>query len=140
MTTVSREAWEDLGWWTQALKTDVCAQARERDAATLSINWEDGSGTGTGGTNQWIDAKGPVAQLDMWMGVWTDQVHHFDRSSNWKELRTIFLDLERHASSNVLQSGDIVTQLRASTLSLACKNDLSSAFSVQGSADILCFA
>ena len=85
MTTVSQEAWEDLGWWTQALKTDVCAQARARDATTLSINWGDGSGTGTRGTNQWIDAKGPVAQLDMWMGVWTDQVHHFDRSSNWKD-------------------------------------------------------
>ena len=103
MTTVSQEAWEDLGWWTQALKTDVCAQARARDATTLSINWGDGSGTGTGGTNQWIDAKGPVAQLDMWMGVWTDQVHHFDRSSNWKELRTILLALERHSSSNALR-------------------------------------
>ena len=37
------------------------------------------------------------------MGVWTDQVHHFDRSSNWKELRTILLALERHSSSNALR-------------------------------------
>ena len=36
------------------------------------------------------------------MGVWTYQVHHFDRSSNWKELRTILLALERHSSSYAL--------------------------------------
>ena len=60
MTTVSQEAWKDLEWWNQALKTDVCAQARARDATTHPINWGGGSGTGTGGTDQWIDAKGSL--------------------------------------------------------------------------------
>ena len=53
--------------------------------------------------SQWYDANVPVAQLDMWMGVWTDQNHYFHHSSNWKELRTILLALERHLLSNALR-------------------------------------
>ena len=102
-TALSPDGWKDLEWWHESLQLDICATARSRDACTLSVNWGDGSGTGTGGTSQWYDATGPVPEMSMWMGVWTKEVHHFDRSSNWKELRTILLALERQATSTSLQ-------------------------------------
>jgi hypothetical protein len=49
----------------------------------------NGSGTGTGGTVQYLDAE----PLDMWMGVWSPRVYHF--SSNWKEMRTLLATLEQ---------------------------------------------
>ena len=65
MTTLSPDGWKDLEWWYEALHLDICATARSRDACTLSVNWVDGSDTGTGGTSQWYEATGPVPEMDM---------------------------------------------------------------------------
>jgi hypothetical protein len=50
--------------------------------------WGDGSGTGTGGTFVLPDGL-----LQMWKGKWLPVVYAF--SSNWKELATLKLSLER---------------------------------------------
>ena len=50
-TTLSTDGWKDLEWWYEAPHLDICATARSRDACTLSVNWGDGSDTGTGGTH-----------------------------------------------------------------------------------------
>jgi hypothetical protein len=44
------------------------------------ITWGDGSGTGTGGTFQVIQASQGNMSLEVWMGMWEPQVFHF--SSN----------------------------------------------------------
>jgi hypothetical protein len=48
----------------------------------------DGSGSGTGGTFEWVAPdSGPSPAMCTWMGIWSPSVHHF--SSNWRELQTL---------------------------------------------------
>ena len=79
-----------LRWWANALHSlSTGRQARTPRAGVLVPTWGDGSGTGTGGT-----AHLPGLQLEMWMGAWSKQVVVHE-SSNWKELRTLDLTVER---------------------------------------------
>jgi hypothetical protein len=54
--------------------------------------WGDGSGTGTGGTDDSFhdDETDPV---DMWVDIWSAFVSMF--SSNWKEAQTLVLALRQ---------------------------------------------
>jgi hypothetical protein len=63
----------------------------------------DGSGRGSGGT---LQTHGERAI--QWMGQWSPHVHY--TSSNWKELRTLLVTLER-----ILESGG-EARVRASTI------------------------
>ena len=56
----------------------------------LAPRWSDGSGTGTGGTN---DVHVPQSAPDIWMGIWAPQLYVFWHTSNWRELRTLLLTL-----------------------------------------------
>ena len=91
------EAWADLTWWKRALQIFVCRRERPAKTAHLAVTWGDGSGTGTGGTVETftITEAGPVkgAQMETWMGIWN--THVSARSSNWRELNTLRLTLER---------------------------------------------
>jgi len=78
----------DLKWWKRVLLSSVGRMARTGKSATLVPSWGDGSGTGTGGT-----LSLPNAPLEMWMGQWTPIVYAY--SSNWKELKTLHLTLQR---------------------------------------------
>ena len=96
MVDLTPGAWEDLGWWARHLVTDFGRPAHPRRTGTLVAHFGDGSGTGTGGTAQ--EVGGPhqgidLRPLDMWMGKWDEQVHSF--SSNWRELKTLELTLQR---------------------------------------------
>ena len=87
----------DLLWWRTILTADMARVARPLRAGTLIPSYGDGSGTGTGGTFA-LPGKGLVA----WMGRWTPYV--FTQSSNWKELKTLSLTLQRlsdHHSTEV---------------------------------------
>ncbi len=86
----------ELLWWEQSLARGfLSCQHQMSDMGTLSVNWGDGSGTGTGGTENWVsmDTDTRLSPLESWMGIWKDKVHHF--SSNWKELRTLAITLQR---------------------------------------------
>ena len=98
MVDLTPGAWEDLRWWSRHLDTDFGRPARPRRTGTLVAHFGDGSGTGTGGTAQEVgglDHAPDPQPLDMWMGKWSEQVHHF--SSNWRELKTLELTLRREA-------------------------------------------
>ena len=90
---VSNDSWRSIDWWEQVLLADIACPARPSDCATLAVTWGDGSGTGTGYTEQLLSGKGPCPPMQMTMGTWSTQVHSF--SSNWKELRTLKLVLEK---------------------------------------------
>ena len=86
----------ELAWWKTALTHDLLSSYRQMpDMGSLGVTWGDGSGTGTGGTFNFIDADTPnsVQEMETWLGVWDVRVHH--HSSNWKELRTLLLTLQR---------------------------------------------
>ena len=83
----------DLDWWKIALRHKISRRARPLHSQTLVSTYGDGSGTGTGGTIQVHHDDRPDEPMDMWMGVWKGWVHHF--SSNWRELHTLLLTLER---------------------------------------------
>jgi hypothetical protein len=80
---------EDLLWWKSFLEKNPGNPSRSGTAASLVGTWGDGSGTGTGGTNETLG----VPILETWMGTWNPRVHHF--TSNWKELRTLLWTVER---------------------------------------------
>ena len=90
---VSDSSWRNMDWWERILLEDVACPARPSDCATLAVTWGDGSGTGTGYTEQLLSGIGPCPPMQMTMGTWSTRVHSF--SSNWKELRTLKLVLER---------------------------------------------
>lgn len=87
-TPVPAEVRRDLRWWVTYLETGEGKFARSTASATLIPTFGDGSGTGTGGTYAIPD--GP---LKMWKGKWSPFVYQF--SSNWKELATLRLTLDR---------------------------------------------
>lgn len=78
----------ELKWWSHILKYHAERQAHSSRSATLVPTWGDGSGTGTGGT-----LGLPEQPLHMWLAKWSPIVYKF--SSNWKELRTLLLTMQR---------------------------------------------
>jgi hypothetical protein len=47
----------ELLWWDQILEAGLCRQLQVYDGEVLVFKWGDGSGTGTGGTHQFLDAS-----------------------------------------------------------------------------------
>jgi hypothetical protein len=87
----------DLEWWHEFLQLNPGNPSRSGAAGHLTVDWGDGSGTGTGGTSETFeDFK--LQPMETWMGAWATHVHHF--SSNWRELRTLVWSLERHCQAN----------------------------------------
>ena len=95
-TRLSKNAREDLTWWSLILRLDVCRPVRMKKAATLVPTFGDGSGTGTGGT-----FKLPHSGLTMWMGQWSPFFFH--NTSNWKELKTLLLTMQELATHHANQ-------------------------------------
>jgi hypothetical protein len=79
----------DLKMWCCILERDDGRRARGGRSGTLVPTFGDGSGTGTGGTVQYVKGK----PFQMWLGTWHPRVFHF--SANWKEMRTLLATLER---------------------------------------------
>jgi hypothetical protein len=87
---LSEECIEDLQWWLKYLRDNPGNPSKAGAAGSLTATWGDGSGTGTGGTEE---ARAQEGAIDIWMGTWAPHVRHHD--SNWKELRTMLWTLER---------------------------------------------
>ena len=87
---LTSQTMQDLNWWEQSLISNVRNYSRTAHMENLSINWGDGSGTGMGGTSEFLDSQG--SHIEAFMGVWKGHVHKFD--SNWRELRTLLYSLE----------------------------------------------
>jgi hypothetical protein len=81
-------AQSDFSWWEQAFTSGLREQVHPRDLCTLGIAWGGGSGSGSGGTSEWVDSgNGALSKMEAGMGDWNGYVHSF--TSNWIELRTI---------------------------------------------------
>jgi hypothetical protein len=93
VTTLTSEVLKDLEWWSAFLSEGGGRYARATQSATLVPTWGDGSGTGTGGTYQLPNRFVEERPLKMWKGKWSPIVYKF--SSNWKELQTLNLTLQR---------------------------------------------
>jgi hypothetical protein len=98
---LSNAAWLDLEWWTDFLAINSGATGVSGQSGTLVSTWEDGSGTGAGGTLETHQPGKPIAPMRIWMGTWAPEIHHF--SSNWRELRTLFQTLWRERDRQRLQ-------------------------------------
>jgi hypothetical protein len=87
----------DLVWWQTFLQLNPGNPSRSGSTGHLTMDWGDGSGTGTGGTSETLgpqESSSSVKPMTTWMGAWAPHVHRF--SSNWRELRTLVWSLERH--------------------------------------------
>jgi hypothetical protein len=93
VTTLPSAVRRDLEWWSTYLLEGGGRYARATQSATLVPTWGDGSGTGTGGTYQLPNRFVEERPLQMWKGKWSPIVYKF--SSNWKELQTLNLTLQR---------------------------------------------
>jgi hypothetical protein len=80
---LSESTLADLGWWHEFLQLDPGNPSRSGSAGHLTVDWGDGSGTGTGGTSETFKDS-ELLPMETWMGAWATHVHHF--SSNWREL------------------------------------------------------
>jgi hypothetical protein len=59
----------DFSWWEQALARGLREQVQTRDFCTLGVAWGDGSGSGSGGTFEWMESgKGSLPRMESWMG------------------------------------------------------------------------
>jgi hypothetical protein len=85
---------KDLLWHRTTLQRNKGRQSRADNAGVLVPSFGDGSGTGTGGS-VWYRMAFP---LERWKADWSVDVYH--RSSNWKEMRTLDLTLERAQLQN----------------------------------------
>ena len=83
-----------LDWWKQALTLGLSKQSQPRDVANIGISWGDGSGTGAGGTINFLTmgSKDTNIDLDIWMGTW--DTAGISATSNWKEMCTLKQTLE----------------------------------------------
>ena len=98
-------AWLDLTWWHDHLLLASGQCARPHRTSTLVAHFGDGSGTGTGGTNEVLgDPKTGPKPMEMWMGRWEHCVHQF--SSNWRELKTLETTLKRELARPDSRSRD----------------------------------
>jgi hypothetical protein len=137
----------DFSWREQALASGLREQVQPRDFCTLGVAWGDGSGSGSGGTFEWVDS-GKVAppRMEAWMGARNGTIHSF--TSNWRELITVVETLKREevvfnkfrsrmvfyftdnevtynickkCSSKTLSLHLLVQQLKALELALGCR-------------------
>ena len=70
--TLTPGAIAELHWWDCVLDLGVSARCQVEDDAVLTLTWGDGSGTGTGGTTEFIDGEGQhMGPMETWMGAWT---------------------------------------------------------------------
>jgi hypothetical protein len=139
-------AQSNFSWWEQALASGLREKIQPGDFCTLWVAWGDGSGSGSGGTFEWVDSgKGSLPRMEAWMGAWNGTVHSF--TSNLRELRTVvetlkieevvfnklrgrmffyFTDNEvtynicKKGSSKTLSLHLLVQQLKALELALVC--------------------
>ena len=91
---LSLESQHCLEWWRKALTLGLSKQSQPKDVATIGVSWGDGSGTGTGGTINFLSLNSDHdnTELDIWMGTWDGTV--VTASSNWKEMCTLKQTLE----------------------------------------------
>jgi hypothetical protein len=82
---ISPRAMADLQWWKTFLRSGQGNTSPTGSMGSLVVTWGDGSGTGTGGTSETLDASAD-SRLETWMGTW--KPHVTSRDSNWRELRT----------------------------------------------------
>jgi Reverse transcriptase (RNA-dependent DNA polymerase) len=87
MVCLSSEALSELCWWKTLLEKPVIRKAYVQRTNVVTSLFGDGSGTGAGGTITF----GAPSQTITWMGAWTSSN---DRSSNWRELRTVLASLQ----------------------------------------------
>ena len=95
--TLRQRSQDCLWWWREALTSGLSRQTQPRDIATIGVSWGDGSGTGTGGTINFLtleERENPIT-LDIWMGTWNGTVVH--STSNWKEMCTLRQTLQNEA-------------------------------------------
>ena len=92
-----------LQWWVDALSCGLQRQSQPTDVATMGVAWGDGSGTGAGGTFNYVSPHviSDVINLEVWKGVWSPQVATF--SSNWKEMRTLCQSLTNEKNQGGLR-------------------------------------
>jgi len=96
LSKASRKA---LAEWDQLLPARLGYRIQPRDISALCALWGDGSGDGTGGTKEILSLTSPGGTgITPFMGVWSPEVHSF--SSNWKELKTILVSLQRSAQDD----------------------------------------
>jgi hypothetical protein len=88
-TSLTDQNVKDLLWYPTTLIRNKGRQSRADNAGVLVPSFGDGLGTGTGGS-VWYRMECP---LERWKANWSASVYH--RSSNWKEMRTLDLTLER---------------------------------------------
>jgi hypothetical protein len=80
----------------------ICRQYQVDDTVLLIIKWGDGSGTGTGGTNQVISSTyHHIGPLELNMVIWTSAVLSERQTSNWKELWTVLETLQFEAKQKL---------------------------------------
>jgi hypothetical protein len=92
-TTLSDKNVKDLQWWHRCLSANYGRQSRAARAEILIPSFGDGSGTGTGGTVQYYRSM----PMERWKAVWDAPIMRMNRSSNWKEVSTLRLTLQRAA-------------------------------------------
>jgi hypothetical protein len=65
----------------------------------LAVSWGDESDSGTGSTFHFVKStSGPLLSMEIWMVTWSPTLHSF--SSNFRELATLVLSLERQRVSS----------------------------------------
>jgi hypothetical protein len=89
--TLSDKNMQDLQWWRRCFSVNYGRQSRASRAEILIPSFSDESGTGTGGTIQYYRSM----PLERWKAVWDAPVMWMSRSSNWKEVSTLRLTLQR---------------------------------------------
>ena len=96
---LSQRSQDSLWWWRQALILGLSKQTQPQDFATVGLSWGDGSGTGTGGTINFLDLNkhNEPIRLDVWMGTWSGTV--VQSTSNWKEMCTLKQTLQNEMNN-----------------------------------------
>ena len=105
-------AWSDLLWWKELLKNNPCHSHRPLYPGALVVPWGDGSGTGTGGSIQFVTNTTPetpstISDKELWMAIWNPKLIS-SASSNWKELRTLLTSLQRETTTKRLYGRRVV--------------------------------
>jgi hypothetical protein len=109
--TLNPQAHACLDWWERAITRGLACTVQVRDESTGVITWGDGSGTGSGGSVdflRWDFVK--LGPSEDWMGSWEGPP---GESSNWRELRTLIevlrkenIDTSRYRGKRVLYFTD----------------------------------
>jgi hypothetical protein len=109
--SISPQAFACLDWWERAIQRGLACTVQVRDESTGVVTWGDGSGTGSGGSVdfiRWDFVK--LGPSEDWMGSWDGPP---GESSNWRELRTLLevlkkedIDTSRYRGKRVLYFTD----------------------------------